>query len=82
MYLKVIQEIVLNSVCICCISDAYLIPCCFPFKAVTCKSNEFLCKSTNFCILMDWRCDGDTDCADGSDEEGCGNKISIFTLIC
>lgn len=23
--------------------------------------------------MQAWHCDGDTDCADGSDEEGCGN---------
>lgn len=55
--------------------------CYFSIQAVTCKPNEFLCKSTNFCILMDWRCDGDTDCADGSDEEGCGNLTSLLIII-
>lgn len=40
---------------------------------VTCAENHFKCHNPPFCIQKEWRCDQDADCADGSDEEGCGN---------
>ncbi|XP_059482311.1 sortilin-related receptor-like [Neocloeon triangulifer] len=42
-----------------------------PSVANTCASDYFRCKSGN-CIPKLWRCDGDNDCADNSDEEMCG----------
>ncbi|XP_067314799.1 very low-density lipoprotein receptor-like isoform X9 [Pseudorasbora parva] len=41
----------------------------------TCKPTEFSCgdKRTT-CVPMIWRCDGDKDCLNGVDEEGCGIK--------
>ncbi len=35
-----------------------------------CQSGEFQCSNT-MCIPADWECDGDNDCGDLSDEQGC-----------
>lgn len=32
---------------------------------VTCKPDEFRCKSNDQCISAGWRCDNDNDCMDG-----------------
>ena len=39
----------------------------------TCTSNEFTCKNGK-CIESAWRCDGNNDCIDNSDEENCPSK--------
>ena len=38
---------------------------------VSCGADQFTC-STGGCIDMEWHCDKDIDCSDGSDEENCG----------
>ena len=35
-----------------------------------CSSGEFACKDGN-CISIQWQCDQETDCLDGSDEDNC-----------
>lgn len=36
-----------------------------------CHVDEFQCRMDGLCIPMRWRCDGDTDCMDLSDENNC-----------
>ena len=35
-----------------------------------CEPNEYQCNNKK-CVLKTWRCDGDDDCGDGTDESGC-----------
>ncbi len=45
----------------------------FPLENVTCTASEFRCPNGR-CLPERWKCDGEKDCADGSDEdlEMCG----------
>uniref|UniRef100_A0A3Q3XIF9 EGF-like domain-containing protein n=1 Tax=Mola mola TaxID=94237 RepID=A0A3Q3XIF9_MOLML len=36
-----------------------------------CHTDEFQCRMDGLCIPLRWRCDGDTDCMDLSDEKSC-----------
>jgi hypothetical protein len=35
-----------------------------------CEPNEYQCANKR-CVLKTWRCDGDDDCGDNSDEKSC-----------
>lgn len=38
---------------------------------IECSEEEFHCVTDGTCIPERWRCDGDKDCEDGGDEDGC-----------
>lgn len=42
--------------------------------AVTCRPGEFSCASNHYCLPAAWKCDGESDCIDGSDEINCSNN--------
>ena len=44
-----------------------------------CEPNEFRCNN-NRCAMKIWRCDGDDDCGDNSDESNC--RMYCRTFIC
>jgi hypothetical protein len=37
-------------------------------------AGEFSCSSNHYCLPAAWKCDGENDCIDGSDEVNCSNN--------
>ncbi|KAK2087369.1 hypothetical protein P7K49_033276, partial [Saguinus oedipus] len=52
-----------------------------PIVSVSCRSEDFSCGGrVNRCIPQLWRCDGQVDCENGSDEQGCRKCGPAFAI--
>merc|ERR1711902_460562 len=52
-----------------------------PMEEVMCESGEFRCSHGKKCIRNSWKCDGNNDCADNSDERNCPETTSEAIVI-
>ncbi|KAI5931923.1 CD320 antigen [Manis javanica] len=48
----------------------------------SCPPSHFQCRTPGFCVPLAWRCDGDPDCPEDSEEEECGTELCAQDGLC
>lgn len=48
----------------------------FVAEGKNCTSNQLMCHATRECLPLHWKCDGDNDCGDFSDERNCSKPFN------
>ena len=83
---NVLLSVVHTVRCGCCShSCLHCQVCLFFCSDHTCPSNHSKCANSSRCIPDVWRCDGESDCPDGSDEgkaAGCGELLQFIHIVC
>ena len=56
--------------------------CLFSKPDIQCKEDQFNCTDGLKCIESNWKCDGDFDCHDHSDEKNCDDVFDMEGNVC
>ena len=81
LYLSVCVSVCV-CVCVClCVSVCLLTGSTSSSSSSSCSRGLFQCVQSAECIHVSWRCDGDFDCSDNTDELGCSHLGLLLVFL-